>query len=557
MCSTPLEAKELPRMKTVHIGGDKQVFVGPWAPDGRDEYLVESMTDVRMTVNPAHVTGERLIVNDRPWEGEGILDMRQFVMKDGCLFRMYYSALPHHFVSDDPDDPRKNLWRRPCSRVLCYAESEDGMHWRKPELGLCEWEGSRANNILIPNDDFGYLFSEVEGACPFIDPAARTPEEKYKTFLKISPVREGGTEEDDPIPRRGTASLPKGQYAFSSPDGIHWSLMSERRVNAGPSTDTQYSVFWDERAGKYVQYSRVKLPDPAQDAYYRSIYPEYEPEVGKPRVLYVGRAESDDFLNWGEEQKVLGPDEMDRANCPEGLVRLDFYGGNVSRYREATGAYIGLPNAYYHWKFDMSRRLWTGKYIQLPSTMDVQLVTSRDGIHWNRSPQRRPFIALGPKGTFWSHQIYPGSDAIRVGDELWFYFAGLNVNHKEQSLRESNGARGRAVLRLDGFISADAAYTGGELTTKPLVFSGDRLQLNVDTGAGGTTKVEIQEPSGRPIAGFTESDADEINGNYIRVLASWNGSTDAGSLAGQPVRLRFLMRDAKLFSFQFITVQVG
>jgi hypothetical protein len=185
----------------------------------------------------------------------------------------------------------------------------------------------------------------------------------------------------------------------------------------------------------------------------------------------------------------------------------------------------------------------------------VQLVTSRDGIHWNRSPQRRPFIALGPEGTFWSHQIYPGSDAIRVGDELWFYFAGLNVNHKEQSLRESNGARGRAVLRLDGFISADAAYTGGELTTKPLVFSGDRLQLNVDTGAGGTTKVEIQEPSGRPIAGFTESDADEINGNYIRVLASWNGSTDAGSLAGQPVRLRFLMRDAKLYSLQFIREQ--
>ena len=310
-------------------------------------------------------------------------------------------------------------------------------------------------------------------------------------------------------------------------------------------------MFWDERAGKYVQYSRVKRPDPAQDAYYRSIYPEYDPEMGRSRVLRVGRAESDDFLNWGEEQQVLGPDEKDNANCPEGLVRLDFYGGNVSSYREATGAYIGLPNAYYHWKFDVTRRWWTGKYLQLPSTMDVQLVTSRDGINWNRSPQRRPFIALGPEGSFWSRQIYPGSDAIRVGDELWFYFAGLDVCHKEQSLRESKGARGRAVLRLDGFISADAAYTGGELTTKSLVFSGERLQLNVDTGAGGTAKVEIQEPSGRPISGFTESDADEINGNYIRVFASWNGSTDTSPIAGRPVRLRFLMRDAKLYSFQF------
>jgi len=538
-------------MKILHIGTDKQVFFGPWAPDGRDEYLVESMVDVEMTVNPARVTGEKLVINDRPWEGSGILDMRQFVMKDGSLFRMYYSSLPHHFVSDDPDDPRKNLWKRPYSRILCYAESDDGVRWRKPELGLCEWEGSRANNIIIPNDDFDYMFSEVEGACPFIDPTTSNPEERYKTFLKISPVDEGGTEEEGPIPRRATASLPKGQYAIGSPDGIHWKLMSTERVNAGPSTDTQYSVFWDERAGKYVQYSRVKRPDPAQDAYYRSIYPEYDPEMGRSRVLRVGRAESDDFLNWGEEQQVLGPDEKDNANCPEGLVRLDFYGGNVSSYREATGAYIGLPNAYYHWKFDVTRRWWTGKYLQLPSTMDVQLVTSRDGINWNRSPQRRPFIALGPEGSFWSRQIYPGSDAIRVGDELWFYFAGLDVCHKEQSLRESKGARGRAVLRLDGFISADAAYTGGELTTKSLVFSGERLQLNVDTGAGGTAKVEIQEPSGRPISGFTESDADEINGNYIRVFASWNGSTDTSPIAGRPVRLRFLMRDAKLYSFQF------
>ncbi len=64
--------------------------------------------------------------------------------------------------------------------------------------------------------------------------------------------------------------------------------------------------------------------------------------------------------------------------------------------------------------------------------------------------------------------------------------------------------------------------------------------------------MEIQDESGRPLEGFRAADADEINGNYLRVAASWRGRPDVSSLAGQPVRLRFVMRDARLYSFQFV-----
>ena len=127
------------------------------------------------------------------------------------------------------------------------------------------------------------------------------------------------------------------------------------------------------------------------------------------------------------------------------------------------------------------------------------------------------------------------------------------VSHKEQSLLKSDGARTRAVLRLDGFLSADARYTGGTLTTRPLVFDGDQLQLNLSTGAGGVLRVEILDGNGKPVPGFTLEEADGINGNYIRVLASWQGSSGLGSLAGKPVKLRFVMRDTKLYSFQFLS----
>jgi hypothetical protein len=138
-----------------------------------------------------------------------------------------------------------------------------------------------------------------------------------------------------------------------------------------------------------------------------------------------------------------------------------------------------------------------------------------------------------------------------VGDELWFYFAGLDIHHKEQSQKKSHGARGRAVLRLDGLMSADAAYTGGELVTKLLTFTGERLELNVDTSAGGTVLVELQDEAGKPIQGFTVSDADEINGNSVRRPVTWNDSGDVSALASKPIRLRFVMRDTKLYAFQF------
>ncbi len=119
------------------------------------------------------------------------------------------------------------------------------------------------------------------------------------------------------------------------------------------------------------------------------------------------------------------------------------------------------------------------------------------------------------------------------------------------------------MLRRDGFISADAAYTGGELTTRPLVFEGSKLQLNMDSGAGGTVQVEIQDQAGNPIPGFALEDAGEINGNFLQVPARWRaevigkmrraeGDPDVGTLAGRPVRLRFVMRDARLYSFQFV-----
>ena len=90
------------------------------------------------------------------------------------------------------------------------------------------------------------------------------------------------------------------------------------------------------------------------------------------------------------------------------------------------------------------------------------------------------------------------------------------------------------------------------VTTKVLVLAGRNLQLNVDTSAGGVVKVEIMDDPSEPIPGFAQPDCDELNGNYIRVPVCWGRKTGVRALAGKTIGLRFVMRDPKLYSFQFL-----
>jgi hypothetical protein len=83
------------------------------------------------------------------------------------------------------------------------------------------------------------------------------------------------------------------------------------------------------------------------------------------------------------------------------------------------------------------------------------------------------------------------------------------------------------------------------------VFSGKRLEVNVNASVAGSAQVEILDSGGKPVPGFTLADADAIKGNWIAKAVTWRGKDDVTALAGKPVQVRFVMRDAKLYAFQF------
>ena len=168
-------------------------------------------------------------------------------------------------------------------------------------------------------------------------------------------------------------------------------------------------------------------------------------------------------------------------------------------------------------------------------------------------------LTFAPVGT--AIAMGDGSQAIDIGNRKQLFLDDSLIESHHNVAFTMNPPRrtgeilsgvSRAVMRLDGFISVDAPYQGAELITKPLQFRGKRLQLNVDTGAGGSIRVELLDANGDPLEGFSGKEAPFLLGNSVRLPVTWKSKTDLASLARKPIRIRFSMRDCKLYAFRFV-----
>ena len=140
---------------------------------------------------------------------------------------------------------------------------------------------------------------------------------------------------------------------------------------------------------------------------------------------------------------------------------------------------------------------------------------------------------------------YPALGVVPTSDSEMSFYANCHYGMPTACVR-------RYSLRLDGFVSLRAPYDGGQMVTRPLVFSGKKLVVNYATSAAGSLRVEIQDVDGNPMEGYRLEDSRTLIGNRIEWTVSWAGGEDVSQLAGTPVRLRFVLKDADLYSIRFI-----
>jgi hypothetical protein len=138
-----------------------------------------------------------------------------------------------------------------------------------------------------------------------------------------------------------------------------------------------------------------------------------------------------------------------------------------------------------------------------------------------------------------------GGGLIRRGDRLWHYAVLKSGGHDDQDAR----CLVRCTQRLDGFVSLDGDEEGGRLVTRPLVYAGRRLVLNI--AAAGAARVALTDAGGTPHAGFGLDDCDVIRADSTTHEVRWRSGSDISAFSGTVVRLTIELRGAKLFALQF------
>ena len=507
------------------IGTRRELFV--------DQALVERLTGGAQLRLHQPIPQEVSLSHDIPWEGSG--SGYHSVFQDGDRYRMYFKA---YEISPLREADRNQPEVHP---LFCaYAESDDGIHWRRPELGLHAFKGSTANNIVMVSGRQGSLFVDAGHPAVFRDdnPAA-TPDARYKAIL-----------------RSDTPEGPRGLLAFKSPDGLNWTPMADHPVITNGAFDSQNLAFWDGERGVYRAYWR-----------YFDRGSSDQPYVG---VRSIRTGTSKDFLHWENEADVVFPD----------APPTHLYTNAVKPYHRAPHLLIGFPARYVERELkgtmDDSRgkappekmQQWSPSMRALPdpehrrlrasaserygtALTETVLMASRDGVSFKRWTEA--FLAPGIErpGTWnYGHQylawhlVETKSSLEGAPDELSLYATESYWTGKSSELR-------RYTLRLDGFVSIHAPMSGGELITQPITFTGKKLTLNFATSAAGGVKVEIQDPKGKALPGFTLSDCEEHFGDTLERSVVWKNGTDVSSLAGKSVRLRFALKDADLYSIKF------
>jgi hypothetical protein len=506
----------------MNIGGRREVF---WD----DALLDECTAGFRQAVPEKK---EVVMVLDRPWEGNTCCYFHAF--HDGEKYRMYYRA-SRGIENKDPKS------------YICMITSVDGIKWERPELDILDVEGQKTNIVLHGK-------TELSGPASQIDPAGEGSKlfDNFFVFLDTNPVCPPaerfkavsvGTDPAERTPRPGSwgweyATL----WGYTSPDGLHWTKMPQSPLLTRGGFDSLNTVRWDALKNEYRLYYRDFHRDPSRPS---------------GVVRDIRTATSKDFIHWTEGIPLSYGDAPDE----------ELYTNQITPYYRAPHIFVGFPTRY-------TERKWEPMFEQLPDVewrrtksalnlregtalTDGFFMFSRDGINFHRGdePFLRPGLArrhnwvYGDGYQSWGLLETPAEDP-ESPREISF-FAGEDYKSQTRSL-----SLRRYTVRLDGFAYLHAAREPRTALTKPLVFEGGALTLNVSTSVAGFVMVEFLTPEKEPIPGYSGNGGYKMFGDDtdMKVLF-WRGDgadSNVVPLAGKPVRIRFTLSEAMLYSMRFI-----
>ncbi len=454
-----------------------------------DSRIIEDTENAVLTVGTIRKDKRNpLFVEDKSWEPRfDNVYCNVIYDEQDKLYKCWYSPfIIDERTSETPPEKRnpesQNYMKaRPNHREMgvCYAVSKDGIRWKKPELGLVEFNGSKKNNLLMRGEDMRGMFYGPHGAGVFKDMHESDLARRYKMFARAERMA-----------------------VVFSPDGVHWDAPVPCPAIQAPG-DTHNNAFWDSASGKYIGITRLKTD-----------------------VRLVGRTESSDFVNWTKAKVVL------QGVSPQ-LQTHDMV------VFPAGGVYIGLLGIM---EFPREKSNYNVK-------QHVELAWSPDTVTWHRIQQGTPFIPHSP-GANETYGKMPydwgtifASAPIFLDDEVRIYYGACDWYFFDWR----KGYLALARLRPDGWAGyeQEAGNKPAIITTTPVVCTGGMLRLCADVDKKGFVKVTLIDKNG------ILAQSRIIKKTVTDGAVKWLDKFSLKNLRGKDVRLRFELKNAKLYSFNF------
>ena len=393
-------------MTTRVIGTDRQLLVDDW-------WIAEARGVEAVLHTPER--REVVLAPEYPWEEGGLSYLT--AIRDGAKIRGWYRADP---LLQDSD----------FKSITCYAESDDGIYWTKPELDLVEFQGSTRNNIVWTEPGINFApFKDNNPDC--------AEDQRYKGIIRD---------------RRQVLAL-------SSPDGISWQLIRDAPILTDHPFDSHNLAFWDDWRGEYVAYCRGVAGQGTSDFF--------------AGVRWIRRATSQNFLDWSPLVSI----ECGAAPWEH------LYTNSCIQYRRAPGTYLMFPSRFVHertpdpnWTYD------TG-------VSDIVFMSSRDGLNFDRSFMEA-FIRPGLDFDNWHDRgIYCEVGVVETGaGEMSLY--GMEHCHlptqriRRYALRTDGFVSVRAGYAGGEFITPPLTFAGSELELNYSTSAVGSVQVAVQDCAG-------------------------------------------------------------------------
>jgi hypothetical protein len=487
-----------------------------------DDYGIPWKHNLKLTlVQPQKYPGNPVLRSgpeDAPDHGHAVL--YGTVLKENGKFRMWYLGM---IESETKHGQAPGFWR-----PMCYAESNDGIHWTKPDLGLVELNGNKHNNIcLVQGEPFS--IARVDDFLSILeDPADPDPSRRYKAaYIAHMPYEDikGGMSAVGIKEKRIGATV-----CAVSPDGLSWKVLADRPANAGNERFEVSSLY---RFGNFY-YTTGQLISPWA-------WRADGSKIGRNMLAY----RSPDFVNWSEAKAMSFARPGQLAEPPVPGQQTHMGAGLWNRGNVLVGLYGMWQDAEAPPPKGASGL--TGVHI------DLGLIVSNDGIHFREPVPGFKVLARGGEGEWDNVALLQGHAFVNEGDQTMIWYSHWNTAGALKNMDI-----GLATMRRDGFgyLSCMSDNSDAEFVTAPVIAAkGGKLLINVD-GASNEVPltVELLDDHDRPVPGYSGADAAKISTNGTRLAVAWPKKS-AALPAGQSlaVKVRFPIKSTTKVYALYIT----